>query len=338
MLRTSCGRIGLGLLGLTATLGVALRMSPRPGARAIRVVFDYQGAKVRDAMARHEPGLPVATIADQRYRPNDDDATLDVYFPERVRGTDERLPVIVWAHGGAWLAGDKRQVAPYCRLLAVEGYAVVAVNYGLGPGRPYPTAVRQIDDATAYVQANAARFHVDPDRVVLAGDSAGAQLASQTAALVTNPAYAAEVGIVPSLRPEQLRGVLLHCGIYRLKGLTQHDPQLPKIIGWGVDVTVWAYAGTRDVDDPVLRQMSPYFHVTKDFPPTFISGGNGDPLTKLQSRPLAEKLRGLGVDVTELFYPEDHEPSLPHEYQFDLGGEAGQDALRQTLAFLRART
>ena len=49
---------------------------------------------------------------------------------------------------------------------------------------------------------HAGLFHVDGEQIIVAGDSAGAQMASQIATLVTNPEYASEVGIIPSLRPQ----------------------------------------------------------------------------------------------------------------------------------------
>jgi acetyl esterase/lipase len=131
---------------------------------------------------------------------------------------------------------------------------------------------------------------------------------------------------------------VLDCGIYEVGGLTEPDPKLPAIVGWGTDVTVWAYSGTRDFSDPVIHEMSPYFHVTGDFPPTYISGGNADPLTDAQSKPLATKLQSLGVEVTPLFFPADHRPALPHEYQFNLDDADGRTALDATLAFMRRQT
>jgi acetyl esterase/lipase len=81
--------------------------------------------------------------------------------------------------------------------------------------------------------------------------------------------------------------------------------------------------------------MSAQYHVTSAFPPTYITGGNGDPLTNAQSKPFADKLEGLGVDVTRLFYSQDHQSSLPHEYQFNLDNADGKAALVATLAFLK---
>ncbi len=83
--------------------------------------------------------------------------------------------------------------------------------------------------------------------------------------------------------------------------------------------------------------MSPYYHVTKDFPATFISGGNGDPLTNTQSIPLASKLTSLGVPVTQLFYPANDTPSLPHEYQFNLDTTNGKQAFSRTVDFLHTQ-
>ena len=80
--------------------------------------------------------------------------------------------------------------------------------------------------------------------------------------------------------------------------------------------------------------MSTIEYVTADFPTTWISGGNGDPLTNSQSKPLAKKLAGLGVEVTSVFYPEDESPALPHEYQFHLNFAKARSALQSTVDFL----
>ena len=129
---------------------------------------------------------------------------------------------MVWIHGGAWISGTKEVAAPYFEMLARGGFTVIAVEYSRAPDAQYPTPIVQINDAIAYVQRHADRFHVDDERVIVAGDSAGAQMASQIATLVTNPAYASEVGIVPSLRPEQLRGAILFCGAYDVAGVARH--------------------------------------------------------------------------------------------------------------------
>ncbi len=63
----------------------------------------------------------------------------------------------------------------------------------------YPLAVHQLNDALAYIDAHADELGVDPNQIVLAGDSAGGQLASQMATLMTSPDYADIMGITPAL-------------------------------------------------------------------------------------------------------------------------------------------
>lgn len=321
-------------VGIIIAVLVAFKVSPWPGAMIIRSVFGQNDAKTTAALQKHQPGKPIALLANQQYRPGDGDARLDAYFPESIQNTSQKLPVIIWTHGGAWISGGKEDNAPYYKLLAARGFTVISVDYSLGPEHTYPTAVHQLNDMYAYVQANAQQLHADTSKIVLAGDSAGSQLTSQMAALVTNPSYAKQMKITPSLSPAQLKGVVLNCGIYKMEGLIQPDAALPKIVGWGDDVSVWAYLGTRDFTAAAkLAEMSAYYHVTKDFPATYISGGNGDPLTNAQSKPFADKLEALGVSVTRLFYDSNHQPSLPHEYQFNLDNTDGKKAFVATIEF-----
>lgn len=326
------------LITLVIVIVLAFNLSPWPGTMLIRTVFDRGAEQSRTEQARHAPDGGIASIRNEPYRPDDTDARLDVFFPEGI-APDEQLPLLVWIHGGAWISGDKDDNTPYYEIIASHGYTVISLNYSLGPDKHYPTPVFQINDALAYIQENAVRFHVDPTRIAIAGDSAGAQLTSQIAALVTNPEFAAEMGITPSLKPDQLRGVMLNCGIYDMSTFVgENDPPartgLEKLLSWGVGTTVWAYTGKKGGAPIAMEQMSTIDHVTAAFPPTWISGGNADPLTDKQSKPLAAKLESLGVPVTALFWPADHEPKLSHEYQFQLDNPNAQTALDGMLAFL----
>lgn len=326
------------LVGIILIILLVFRLSPWPGALIIRMVFDKNDVKVLQALEKHPPKIPIASIQDQQYKSGDNDAFLDVYFPRSIANSQTKLPLIIWTHGGAWVSGNKENVEPYYKLLAAEGFTVVSAGYSLAPEHTYPTAVFQLNSLYDYVQKNADRFHIDANKVILAGDSAGSQLSSQMAALITNPDYAQELGITPSLHPLQLKGVVLNCGIYRMHDLAHPNPTLPRLVGWGTDVSVWAYSGTRDFSASIIRQMSAYYHVTKDFPPTYITGGNADPLTTVQSMPFAEKLASHHVPITKLFYPTNHQPALPHEYQFNLDNADGMAAFQTTVDFAHART
>lgn len=261
----------------------AVTASPWPGALLIRFVFGRDAAKVKTALEPHAPD-DVRRIGNQRYGAGPD-ALLDVYLSASV-ADGEALPTIVWTHGGAWISGNKRDAAPYFAILAAAGYTVVAPDYSVGPGRQYPTAVLQLNDALRYLHDNAERLHIDRTRIVLAGDSAGAQLTSQLAAIVTNPDYARAMGITPALDATQLKGLVLCCGVYNMAALDH----LRGVLGWGFHIATWSYSGVRHyTSDPALKLMSTVDYVTADFPAAFITGGNGDGLTAIQSKPLASR-------------------------------------------------
>lgn len=315
-------------LGALVATGVFALISPWLPSLLIRAVFTNGADKTVAEMTPYIPAVGYTEQLDLAYGDVGADTTLDVFSADGA----EALPTVVWIHGGAWLSGDKRDVAPYLKILAAKGYTTVGLNYTIAPESTYPTALTQLNDALAYLVDNAEELRIDPSRIVLAGDSAGSQLASELATITTNPDFAATARITPALSAEQLRGVILNCGVYDLDSLAKGATG---IVGWGFKTALWAYTGDRNWSETTAgAQMSTIDFVTADFPTTFISGGNGDALTDGQSKPLAAKLKGLGVEVTELFWPADTDPALPHEYQFHLDSANAQIALDDTLTFL----
>ncbi len=325
--------------GLLITLGVILSivlavvvitsLTPWPSAMLIRAVFEQGGKSTAAEMDRH---VPDTALREMTGIPYTDGLTLDVYT---AADDGEELPTVVWIHGGAWISGSTADVDPYMRILADAGYTAIAVNYTLGPEGVYPKAVIEINEAMTYIDDHAEELSVDASQLVIAGDSAGGQLASQMATLVTNPEYAELMDIDPAWSPDQLVGAILNCGVYDMRAMTD----LPGIAGWGFKIALWSYTGTKDwaAESPGAT-MSTIEFVTSDFPPTYISGGNGDGLTWLEGIPMAQRLRSLDVPVTDVFWPADHEPALPHEYQFHLDLEEAQHALDETLAYLDSVT
>lgn len=311
---------------------IAFRVSPWPGALAIRYVFDKDGKKTSQALKNHVPS-GVASVKNEQYRADDKDAYLDVYYPETAKDNGKALPTVVWVHGGAWISGSKENVANYLKIIASHGYTAVGVNYSIAPEKQYPTPVLQVNEAFTYLQENAERLHVDPYQFVLAGDSAGSQIASQVATLTTNPSYSQQTNLQPSLQPSQLKAIVLNCGAYDL-ALPNYNGEAGKFL----KTVLWAYSGKKDfLNDPDLRYASVIDYVTANFPPAFITAGNDDPLEE-QSRVFAEKLAELKVPTDTLFYAKDHKPELQHEYQFNLDNADGRQALSRILSFLQAST
>ena len=327
-IRRRSSKVGVIALALGVIAGLIWTLSPWPATLMIRALFDKDAASTVDEMERYATDVPLTESLDEQYGDSGTNTSFDVYSPA---GSTGPLTTVVWIHGGAWISGDKSNVAPYVRKLAAEGFTVVAVNYTVSPEAIYPAAITELNEALAYLLDNADRLRIDPDNIVFAGDSAGSQLSAQLATAITNPTFASTMGMTPSLSADQLQAVVLNCGIYDVSGI----PNAPGLGGWGFRVALWAYIGVKDWSNtPGGEQMSVIDDVTAEFPRTWISGGNADPLTATQSVPFAQRLTELGVETTTLFYPDDQVEQLPHEYQFHLDFEQARSAFTSTVQFL----
>jgi len=175
---------------------------------------------------------------------------MDAFVPE---GSGP-FPAIVVVHGGGWEAGDRRTcVSPLLDVLAQSGFAYFSIDYRL---TPYVSNADQLEDvrsALRYVHQHAQRFHVDPNRIALAGESAGGQLVTQLASL---PCADCSVNAVLSLY-----------GVYDFSQFTKDvdgKQMLTRIFG------NWS--------PPALQDASPIHHITRTLPPLFLIQGTNDEL------------------------------------------------------------
>jgi acetyl esterase len=174
---------------LTATSGSARET---PAARRAALVALAQTADHREAPANTEdrliegPGGPLA---------------LRLYSPIRAAGG--LLPGLVFFHGGGWVAGDLETHDGLCRRLSeAAGVRVIAVDYRLAPEHPFPAGLADCLTAFHWIGRHAHLLGLDPDRLAVAGDSAGASLAAAVAGIVRDnggPAIALQLLICPIL-------------------------------------------------------------------------------------------------------------------------------------------
>ena len=317
---------------IAAGVRATLAFSPWPAALLLRYTFK-KGAEERAARQMNDAPADIVAFLDERYDPGPG-SLLDVYVPGGVVRANACLPVVVWVHGGAFVGGSKEELGGYLRMLAGRGLCVVGVRYTLAPEAKYPTPVRQVMAALHHIQGHSARLHINPALVVMAGDSAGAQIAAQVAGLVTNPDYAAEVGVRSTLAPSRLRGVALCCGIFDLSAVRDGGPFSDLVSAVG-----WAYSGHRNfrADSFFVGTVSVPRFVTPAFPATFVTAGNVDPLLS-QSLAFASALTDRGVNVETLLYEDGHQPPLGHEYQFELDLADGRAAFERLVGFFERCT
>lgn len=209
-----------------------------------------------------------------------------IYRPPTPAGT--RLPIVVFAHGGGWSVGDLDSYDGTARRHAVGAEAiVVSVDYRLAPEHPYPAAVDDVWAATRWVAAHAAEFGGDADRIAVAGDSAGGNLAAVTAQLARDAGG-------PSLRFQLL-----------WYPATTWDTTLPSFAE-NADAPILAvdavkgfsrwYAGHVDLTDPPATLVPARAADLSGLPPAYIAVAGHDPLRDDGAR-YGELLSAAGVPV-----------------------------------------
>ena len=135
--------------------------------------------RLREArIVAHRPPIAMARIESVQIPGPGGDVAARLYVPPGAE-SQGALPLLVYFHGGGWVIGDLETHDDPCRFLAAHsGAALLAVDYRLAPEHPFPAAVDDAEAAYGWATANAVRLGVDPARIAVGGDSAGANLAA----------------------------------------------------------------------------------------------------------------------------------------------------------------
>jgi acetyl esterase len=234
--------------------------------------------------------IPIGKTEDVEFAGPASTLRVRAYTPVAAGG--DALPAIVFIHGGGFVLGDLDCYDPLCRALANEsGCRVIAVDYRLAPEHVFPAAVDDCFAALKWVEDNAAALGVDANRIAVAGDSAGGNLAAATVLLAKQkgaPKLAFQLLIYPALSADMNSDSTRNYG-------QGYFLDLPTI-AWFMK----HYAPGADPSDPRLIPMS-----AKDvagLPPTCIVTSGCDPLRD-GGQAYAEKLKAAGVKVTHVDYP-----------------------------------
>ena len=199
---------------------------------------------------------------------------LDVYAPEE-RGAP--APVVFFIYGGGWSRGERGEYEFVGRALASRGFVTVIADYRLYPEVRYPDFLEDGARALRWVQDNIANYGGDPNRLFLAGHSAGAYNAVMQA---LDPSFRAEYGVtMPILAVAALSGPY--------------------------DFYPFEYGEVRDVfgEAPNPQGTQPINLITAEAPPMYLATGTTDPIVRVQNTErFAERLRAQGVWVTSQYY------------------------------------
>jgi acetyl esterase len=210
---------------------------------------------------------------------------------------DGPFPVLVYFHGGAWVAGNPASHRKLTFRFAERGFLVVSVDYRLAPEHPFPAGFDDCCVALRWTARNARRYRGDAARLAVGGDSAGGNLA-------------AAVAIHCAQRPREprLAAAVLIYGVFDFAEVG--GPLFSRTLRD-------AYLG-RPAADGLLgdSRVSP-IHGAAQLPPSLVIVGSQDPLLS-DSQALSERLTAAGVRH-ELVVA----PGMPHGYvQMEFFGNA----------------
>jgi alpha-L-fucosidase 2 len=179
---------------------------------------------------------------------------LDAY----VQKQGSRRPVVIVIHGGGWTAGSRiAYVGQMLEVLTRAGFNWFSVDYRLGGLERYTEALDDLRAALAFIRCQADRFRIDPERIALLGEDAGAHLAALLAAE----------------RPAGVKAAVLIGGFYDLR-------ELASLKGTAADA---------------LAQASPITRITSGMPATLVIHGAADrEVPPQQAGRYCEAIRGLG--------------------------------------------
>ena len=225
---------------------------------------------------------------------------LDVYYPD---GTSEALPTIVSIHGGGYVYGSKEIYRRFGMSMAQRGFAFVNFNYRLAPKSKFPAPLADTNAVLEWVAQNHRRYHLDPQRIILIGDSAGAQLASHYAAIFTNPDFARHFDL--NLPKVTIRALGLYCGMYDAAARAR-EPRKGLFLDYlGKDLPA---------DDPRMQVLAA---VTDKYPPAFIMSAQNDFLRD-QAQPMYDFLTQKGIPAQCTIYGTEEAKHVGHVFHVNI--------------------
>jgi acetyl esterase/lipase len=243
---------------------------------------------------------PIATeveLTDHQVTATDGTALLARWY--HAPASDSRAAVL-YLHGGGMILGSVPIFdGPVSRYVAHTGVSMLSIDYRLAPEHPHPTPVEDAYAGLVWLATHAVELGVDPDRVAVMGDSAGAGIAAAVAILSRDrggPALAHQILLYPMLDDRT----------------TTPDPEIVPFAGWTYDdnITGWnALLGARDEHATVDPSAAPgRLTEAHDLPPAYIEVGQLD-IFRDEDVTYALTLSRAGVPVELHLHP-----GVPHEY------------------------
>jgi acetyl esterase len=263
---------------------------------------------------------PVYEVVDREVPGPDGQLPVRLYRPQ---DGGQAMPTLVYFFGGGWTLGSIDTSDGICRSLAnLVPCQVITVGYRLAPEHPFPAAVQDCYAATRWIAAHHKEFGIDPERLAVAGDSAGGNLATVTTLLARErgePGLAAQALIYPNTK-------------YQADTESMRDNDDPALFNRRSVAWYWRHYLT-SADDGANPLVSPLLaEDLTGLPPALVITAEYDPLRD-EGEQYAARLRAAGVPVQATRYG-----GMVHGF-FAMSGilDGGRRALDEVASYLRDR-
>lgn len=229
----------------------------------------------------------VRTAANIVYeRANGWEGKLDVY----ARRGQAPMPTVIYIHGGGWVLGTKEGSALAALPFIAMGYSVVNVEYRLANVTLAPAAIEDCRCALRWVVAHAKEYNFDPDKIVVAGSSAGGHLALTTGIVPTSAGFDRTC---QGANEPRVAAIVDFFGITDVADLLDGPSKKPFPENWPYTVQ---WLGNQPNRDAIAKAASPLTYVRAGLPPTISIHGDSDPTVPYaHSVRLQEALQKTGV-------------------------------------------
>ncbi|MGV3605508.1 MAG: alpha/beta hydrolase fold domain-containing protein [Planctomycetaceae bacterium] len=207
----------------------------------------------------------------------------------RPKTGDGPFPAVLCIHGGGFRAGKRDSYDGLCVTLAERGYVAVTITYRLAPQHKFPAAVHDSKAAVRWLRANAAKYHINPDRIGVTGGSAGGHLAQFLGVTANVPQFEGNGG-----NADQPSHVACVVNVYGPSDFT-------KSYGKSVDahevLPLW-FGGNLETHRNLHIQGSPLYWVTPNAAPTLCIHGTEDKyVAHEQAVWIVDKMKAATVDA-----------------------------------------
>ncbi len=241
---------------------------------------------------------PSPTVTtDVVYNEDPDRQVLDVHVPHG----DGPFPTILAIHGGAFVAGSKRDYHRHAEHFVDNGIAFVPINYRLAPATTHPGQVEDVHCALAWVHQNADRYRLDPSHIVVMGASAGGYLTGMLAVADDRDSFLTDCP--HDLPADPIAGAIPMYGFYELTDLDSSEYP-PGLMGGASRLAGAPYP---ELTPHVLAEMSPIEQIDGSEPPVLAIHGTLDgAVPSVMSEHFVTALDTAGIDAELLLVEANH--------------------------------